>query len=654
MRLEVRKPSLAGSETNNGAAASRASRLGVCLALLALTAVVYARTTRFDFVNFDDADYLTGNRHVQEGLTRASLAWAFTSTRSANWHPLTWLSHMLDWRLYGARAGGHHATSVALHLANTLLLLVALSRLTGLFWPSAFVAALFAVHPLHVESVAWISERKDVLSTAFGLLALSAYARYAQSLLWRHYLAVLLGYALSLMSKPMWVTFTFLLLLLDCWPLGRLPYLTGCKTGARAWPVIREKIPFLALSLVSCAVTYWAQRKGGAITPVTALPIESRIENALTSYAAYLEKLLWPSGLACFYPFPREAPGAARVFAMLAVVAAVTFLSLRARRRHPYLAVGWFWYLGMLVPVIGLVQVGSQAMADRYTYIPSAGIFLMIAWGVSSLRAPSAPLWLPASAVTLALAALGWVQVGYWRDSETLFRRALAVTSENSFAHNNLGVALMNEGKLDEALAHYQESVRIDGDRFNPRFNLGRALARKGRLDEAVAEYSQAIRLKPDYADAYSELCAALARLLRGDEAVAACRKALEIDPEHAAAYNNLAVALVFGGDLDGARQAYGEAIRLNPDYYEARSNLGALLARQGSLDEAIVQFREALGVQPSYRSASNNLIRALYLKGEYAAAWREVERSKALGVDLEQSFIAELAGKMPAPGRKE
>jgi Flp pilus assembly protein TadD len=424
----------------------------------------------------------------------------------------------------------------------------------------------------------------------------------------------------------------------------------------------------MALSGISSAVTFWAQKKGGAVASMVSVPLEARIENALVSYVAYLRQTFWPAGLACFYPLPGQAQSRGSALLCLLILASISALVLRVRRRRPYLAVGWLWYLGTLVPVIGLVQVGSQVRADRYTYIPLVGIFVMVAWGIRALwvrepgrgsrRMPQAVpppgLWLSASAAILTLASLAAAQVGYWRNTRALFEHATAVTRDNELAQTNFGWVLMNEGKLDEALAHFQEALRIRPNAFNARFDVGAVLLRKGRVQEAIAQYREALRLKPDYSDAYSELGAALARLRRLDEAVAECRKALEIDPQHSGAHNNLAVALALRGDVEGAMRNYREAIRINPDYAEARSNLGALLARAGRLDDAVAELRSALRIQPAYRSACNNLIRAVYLKGDYTAAWQEVERCRMQGVELEPAFLDDLAHKMPAPSRKE
>jgi len=483
-----------------------ANKHKIYLFLSVITLVVFWRTGFHEFINYDDNDYVTNNIHVQAGLTWGGLIWAFTSFDAGNWFPLTWISHMIDCQLYGLSPGGHHLTSVFLHLANTLLLFTLLSRLTGSLWRSAFVAALFAVHPLHVESVAWVAERKDVLSTLFWMLSLMAYAWYVERPVLIRYLLVLLIFVLGLMSKQMLVTLPIVMLLLDYWPLGRLVDGAG-RAGINSTlsPILRmilEKLPFLALSIASGVVTILAQQTG----------TEFRIQNntywvnlaqAPLSYVHYLLKMCWPSDLAVIYPLVAGPAGflpvACAVVALLAISAGV----LLGRKRFPFLVTGWLWYLVTLLPVIGIIRVGAHSIADRYTYIPFIGIFILLAWGgrelavYFSLRRPAILL---AMLVLLSCVSLSWRQVGYWRNSGTLFEHALAVTERNWIAHYNLGVYFFAE-KRDYATAagHFLETIRINSRYPKAYNNLGSVYARLGDSNKAVVAYREAIRLDNSY-----------------------------------------------------------------------------------------------------------------------------------------------------------
>jgi tetratricopeptide (TPR) repeat protein len=570
----------------------------VCLALIAANLIVYASVWHHGFVNFDDDDYVTANPVVLRGLTWHGVAWAFTTEHAVNWHPLTWLSHMLDVQLFGLDPGPHHLTNLLFHIANTLLLFGLLNRMTGALGRSAFVAGLFAVHPLHVESVAWVAERKDVLSTFFWMLTLWAYVEYVKrpdlrrpGL--RRYAAVLLFFALGLMAKQMLVTLPFVLLLLDFWPLGRVGMGSnpagGSALSSDRWATaVRlgwEKLPLLALSVVSSVVTFVIHQRGGAVIILSAIPLNLRVENALVSYVAYIGKMLWPARLAVLYPYAQSLPGWWVAGGFL-VLMGISVVVIRAASRHPYLPVGWFWYLGTLVPVIGLIQVGDQAMADRYTYVPFIGLFIIVAWGVPDLlvRWPLRRIVLPAAAslLILACAITARGQLQYWENSTTLWTHALAVTTGNDIAHNNLGAALADQGKTEEAIAHYSEALRIKPDYADAHNNLGVALAGEGKLDEAIAHYSEALRIRPDYADAHSNLGIALANQGKLDEAIAQFNEALRIKPDSAKAHNNLGVALASQGKLDEAIAHFTEALRIKPDYTDAHKNLGVALVQQG------------------------------------------------------------------------
>jgi FOG: TPR repeat len=570
-----------------GPDASRSIRaLLIGLALAAGVLAVFAPVRHYELGDFDDRAYVGANAHVAQGLTWQGVAWAFTTTQEANWHPLAWLSHMADVELYGADLGKHHLTNVLLHVINTLLLFGLLLRATRAIGPSAFVAALFGVHPLHVEPVAWIAERKELLCTFFGLLAIGAYVHYARRPSARRYLLVMILFALGLMAKPMLVTLPFVLLLLDVWPLGRAPGFPTLATAApatatTAWPrLLREKLPLLALTLASSAVTFVVQRNGGAVASMDALPLPLRLSDAAVSYVKYLGKTIWPTRLAILYPHPRSFSGSEVLGAVLLLIG-ISALLVRAARQRPYLLVGWLWYLGTLVPVIGLVQVGSQSMADRYTYVPLIGLFIMVAWGASDLiaRWPHRESLLRAGALLaiVACAVAARAQLGHWQDTVTVWSHALAVTNDNARAHNNLGVALALTGRSDEAFAHYLEAVRIDPEYADAQYNLGNQLLEKQRAAEACLHYSEAIRIQPDFARAHFGLAVCLAAEGKLAHAVREMMSAVELEPENADFHYNLAVLLVRQGRRSAAAKHLETAVRLDPDDYAARRELDLL-----------------------------------------------------------------------------
>ncbi len=642
--------------------------LAVALFLVVSTLTVYGQVFRHDFVTFDDGLYVYENPHVQKGLTWDEFRWAFTTLWATNWHPLTWLSHMLDCELFGLNAGNHHLVNVFLHIVNSLLLFMVLRGMTGAVWRSATVASLFALHPLHVESVAWVAERKDVLSTLFFMLTLWAYGRYANRPCWTKYGTVFVFLALGLMAKPMLVTVPFLMVLLDYWPLrrfrcaqrGRLRIRTEAERGggderrAKALHLFMEKVPFFVLVIASCAVTFVAQQHGGATTLTEVVPFGFRVVNALVSYVAYLAKMVWPESLAVFYPYRVIISPFHWLAAGLALLGISSWV-VWARARRPYLAVGWFWYLGTLVPVIGLVQVGRQSMADRYTYVPLIGIFLMLVWYSSDLTAR----WRRGRSFLAGFACLTiaacmvctWIQVSHWRDGVSLFEHSLKVTGDNALAHNNLGYALEDRGDLDGAILHYRAALRLNPQyclahsnlgnalvnigkldqairhyrealRLNPEFvlaqnSLGVALAKKGSLEEAIAHYQEAIRLDPKYALAHSNLGVAFMEQGRLDEALERCRQAAKLRPKHAEIQNNLGVVLDRQGKLDEALEHYREAVLLNPEYAKAHNNLGLLLARRGKMDQAIVHYREAVRIRPKEGEFHKDLGTALMKQGK-------------------------------------
>ena len=509
--------------------------LAIGIALIVANLVIYAPVRQFAFVNSDDPVYVTANAHVLGGLNWANVAWAFSEAKVPYWHPLTFLSHMLDVQLYGTNAGGHHVTSVLLHIVSSVLLFGLLLQMTGALWRSAVVALLFSLHPLRVESVAWVAERKDVLSTFFWIATTWAYVHYVRKPGVRRYAAMVALFTLGLMAKPMIVTLPFALLLLDYWPLERLssgdaPRKRGSMSLA---PLVREKVPLFALALVASLVTFATQRGVGAVNSLTAIPLPLRLANVLQSYVAYLGDLVWPSRLAALYPYP-DSISVPQVLAAILFLASVTAFSLALRRRHPYLLVGWLWYIGTLLPVIGLIQVGPQARADRFTYVPHIGVLMMVVWGVYELarRIPRPRIVLAPLAVAgvAACAVLAARQVSIWHDSVTLWEHALRVTRDNGVAHFNLGVQLASTGRNDEAIQHLSEAVRLEPDFAFAHNRLALALDRRGHTPEVTKHLAEAVRLMPT-ADAYSNLGVSLAQDGKYAEAIEAFSQALILNP---------------------------------------------------------------------------------------------------------------------------
>ena len=545
--------------------ATRPAVAGICAALAALSFAAYSGALSNGFVDYDDQGYVKENPHVRAGLTPASAAWAFTTTAEANWHPVTWLSHMADVTVFGLDPGRHHLTSMALHALNAVLLFLLLLSMTDAPWRSALAAGLFAVHPLHVESVAWIAERKNVLSTSFWLLTMGAWLRWIELRSAARYGLVLLCYTLGLLAKPMLVTLPFTLLLLDYWPLRRRVSL-------------REKAPLFAMSFASCVVTVVAQRAGGAVLGLDVIPPAYRIANSALSYAAYLGKTVWPRSLAVYYPYPHVERLSVTVALCAIFLAGATAAVWLLRKQAPYLTVGWLWYVGTLVPVIGWVQVGAQGSADRYTYVPLIGIFVAIAWSAGELarRLPTLRPALAAAAIAwlFALAAVTRSEVRHWADATTLFSRALAVTEDNWLAHNNLAAALSAQGKQDEAIAHLRESLRIRPDYRDARYNLGVAWARSGKPVEAIEQLEQARRIGPDTAKIENNLAGAFAATGRIDQAVEHLRQALRLDPDNVEAHFNLASESLASGRIDDAIEHFTAVLRLSPGDAEAQAGL--------------------------------------------------------------------------------
>ncbi len=602
---------------------------GLFLAVLA----VFGQTAFHGFVLLDDPDYVSERRQVLDGLSPKSIGWAFTTFDNGNWHPLSWLSHMLDVQLFGAAPGAHHLVSVLIHAAAALVLFAVLRRTTSSTWRSGLSAGLFAVHPLRVESVAWIAERKDVLCTLFFVLTLLAYVRYVERPKAGRYLAALGLFVLGILSKPMIVSLPVVLLLFDVWPLGRFGMRGGRigTPGERAARLFLEKAPFFGLALVSCAITIVAQRSAGAILGVDEIPPVERVANAIVSYAGYLGKMAWPAGLAPFYPL-RGMPPAGEMAAAIAILSALSGIAAIAWKRRPYLTVGWLWYLVTLVPVIGLVQVGGQAMADRYTYIPSVGIFVMVAWSVGDLAA-SRPRFRVASPVAVAcvLVALGgaaFAQVRLWRTDLDLFGHAVKVTENNWFAHRCLGIALANANRIEEAMHNYEETLRLRPYDWRANNNLGRLLAGQGRLEDAVRRFETALRGDPRARGVRANLGSALGRMGRSAEAMAVLLEALRLDPDDAGAQYNLGNLLLRRGSPADAERHYRETLRIEPANLEARGNLGVALAEQGRVAEAIAAYREALRGNPASADIRVNLGNALLSQGLLDEAIAEYEEA--------------------------
>jgi len=600
----------------------------IYLLLVISTLAAYSQVRSYDFVAYDDPEYVTANPIVRSGLTLHGLTWAFTTDRDGNWFPLTWLSHMADSQFFGQRSGLHHMTNVLLHTLSVLLLFALLKKMTGSRWRSAVVAALFALHPLHVESVAWVAERKDVLSGLFWMLTLLGYARYVERPRPVRYLLVAIPFCLGLMSKPMIITLPFVLLLLDVWPLRRLSLKkvrpatrtkkkgqSGTEPKAKTAAILWEKAPLFALSACSSVVTYLFQQRGGAIVPANWIPLGARIENALVSYVAYIWQVFWPSRLVVFYPHPTSLPAWETLGAGL-VLASVSILVLRSLPRLPYLAVGWFWYLGTLVPVIGLVQVGMQSRADRYTYLPLVGIFLLLTWGVSDLfqqwKIAGPALGGMAVAACCACLVLTWHQLQNWRNSEALFTHAAVASANNYMGYYGLGGVLRDQGHYAEAVTFYGEAARLFPSFAGAHSGLAGVYIKQGRINEAITELNEAIRLSPNTVEDRISLGIALNKLGKGADAAAELLEAIRLDPDSADAHYNLGIVYAGMGQTDDSMTQFDLAVRLEPDRPEAHYNLGNALAVQGKMNEAIAEFTKAIQLRPNYGNAHNNLGSAL------------------------------------------
>ena len=611
----------------------------LCLALAGMTFAVFGQTLGFGFIEYDDNLYVYENAQVTGGLSLKGLAWVFTHAECYLYHPLTMVSLMADYQFHGLHAWGYHLTNVLLHATSVLLLFLILRQTTGTLWRSAFVAALFAVHPLRAESVAWVAERKDVLSGFFFMLTLGAYAHYARKPVVVRYLLVVVLSVLALLSKPTMVTLPFLLLLLDYWPLRRV----------EPWRrLVMEKLPLMALAGAACITTVLVVGEG--VAPLARVSILSRLGNALVSYTVYLRQMIWPAGLAVFYPPPQKGYGPGTIIVSFFLLALLSGGVLVFGRQRRSLFVGWLWYLGMLLPMVGLVQVGAFVHADRNTYLPQIGIYVALTW----LLADWIAQWRMSAAlmvgVVVLLAVCGWKQTAYWKDNETLWIHALACTTNNDVAHfcygndlrhkgkidesiaqyqmalqinpgsaeahSNLGIDFFEEGKTNEAIAQYQMALQIDPGVPQARNNLGLLLHHQGRLDEAIDQYQKAVQINPDNADARYDLAMALQEKGRTDEAITQYQEALRIKPDNAEALNNFGAALQQKGRMDEAIACYQKAVQIKPGYADAQSNLERALLRQGRVDEAITHFQEVLRIRPDFAEAHYSLGNALLKKG--------------------------------------
>ena len=610
-------------------------RLVICIGLALVVWAVFGQTVRYEFINYDDDSLVYENPAVTRGLDPQEIVWAFAHQSSQDaWFPITDISHMLDWQLYGPNAGGHHLTNVLLHAATVVLLFLALHAMTGALWRSAFVAAVFAIHPLRVESVAWVAERKDVLSGLFFMLALWMWARYAQARsaaesreepnagkiilalapgCWTFdYCLALVFFILGMLSKPMLVTLPFVLVLLDYWPLQRF----NTSTLQR---LLVEKWPFFLVSAAGCVATILTQPH--AVLAARQFTLPWRMGNSLLAYVDYLGHMFYPAGLSLLYPHPERDLAPWRVCFCVVVLLGISAGVILGRRKHPWLIMGWLWYLGVFVPVIGVMQAGDQARADRFTYLPQIGLYIMIAWGAAEISRSwpgrRAMLGSLAGIILAGLAAAAYVQTTHWKNSISVWTQTLACWPQCYIAHCNLGIALAGQGQVSDAVQHFNQALAINPDDAKSINNLGKVLTTEGKLDEAFQDFHHALQLEPDDARTLNNLGAALAARGKPDEAIADVKRALQLKPDYADAYYNLGNILASRKDFDGAVEDYKQALQINPDFPEANCNLGLALARQGNLDEAAQYYERAIQFKPHYKDALNNLGGLLAAQGK-------------------------------------
>ncbi len=613
------------------------TKQAVCVSLFLALAVlaVFGQTAHFGFVGYDDNENVYENPVVEKGLSVQAAGWAFTHPQTGNWIPLTTLSHMLDCQVFGLNAGDHHLVNVLWHAASAVLLFLVLRQMTGSLWRSAFAAAVFAVHPLRAESVAWVSERKDVLSGFFFILTIGAYVRNVRQPSYFGYIAVVLLFGLGLLAKSMVATLPFVLLLLDYWPLGRFQ-------NWRQFPrLVAEKIPLFALSAAACAAA--ALVPGLVVAGALRVPVFERLCNAAVSCVVYLRQMIFPIELAIPYPILRNGQPMSQVFLALVLLAAITALAMMWRKKHPCLLMGWLWYLAMLVPVIGIVQISSDAAhADRYTYLPGIGLVIALIWTVADWRVKWEPrrviLGGLMAAVVAVLAALGRNQTSYWRNDEALWSRALACTSSNSIACNNLGAVLDKNGKLEPAIALFRKALAIEPDYLASLNNLGNALEMKGETEGAIAEYRKALRIKPASEFSRNRLGVILANKGGTGEAIAQYRKVLEMDPAFAQAHLNLGVLLGKSGQVEEAIAQYRKTLELKPDCAEAHLGLGAALGAKEQWAEAVAHFRKALELKPGYAEAHFGLGAAFAAREQWEEAIAQYRKALELKPDYTEA----------------
>jgi len=618
---------------------NRRLRLLLGLSLALAVAAAYGPVLGNEFTNYDDNEYLTENPRVQHGLGWETVRWAWTTGYAGNWFPLTWMSHALDWQLFGSWAGGHHATSLALHVANTLLVFGLLSGATGAVWRSALAAALFGLHPLRVESVAWAAERKDVLSAFLWLLTLWAYGSWVRRRgAWR-YALVAAGLGLSLAAKQMAVTLPCALVLLDVWPLRRL------RTMG-LWGLVREKLPLVPLVATAAAVTVMVQSAGGMIADSETYPLGIRVGNAIVAYATYLWKTIWPRDLIVLYVHPgAPAPGTLALSAL--VLAVLTALAWRERERRPYLVAGWLWYVGTLVPVIGLVPIGRHAFADRYTYMPLLGIFAAVAWLLPGGRA-ARPVGVAALAALLALAVRTHAQVRVWHDSVSLFAHALAVNERSPLAHVNLAYGLVDRGRADEAVPHFERALELEPGYAKALVGLGNVLLAAGRVDEAAARFEAAARADDRSVHALTNLGYILYKRGLFGESIPYYERALAVRPDFVPALNDLGLVYARMGRLDEARVWFARAVAVDPLHTDSLNNLAALNIAEHRYPEALAYVERVLALRPENPTAHANRILGLVEMGRDTDAWAAVREARAHGVEPAPDLLRALAARTP------
>jgi tetratricopeptide (TPR) repeat protein len=640
----------------------------IIASLVIATLVAYEPVRKNDFVGYDDPTYITDNPNVNKGITVDSVIRAFTKPYVANWHPLTWLSHILDCEIYGLNALGHHITSVLIHTANSVLLFWVLRRMTRAAWASAFAAGMFAVHPVHVESVAWVSERKDVLSGLFWMLTMLAYARYAERPNFKRYVFVLLAYMMGMMSKPMVVTLPFVLLLLDYWPLERIRR-QRTEDGQRTevafqkesmgWLII-EKIPLFALSGILCVITFIVQKGGGAVIALEKIPLGYRIANMFFSYIRYIGKTIWPSRLAVIYPHPHIHPTEATAVICALLLVLLTVLSIDIGRRRKYIAVGWLWYVGTLVPVIGLVQVGTQGIADKYMYLPMAGLLIIASWAVKDFIANRRRLKIAAAALAAAVlfcsVILTRVQVRHWQNNITLFEYATKVTEDNSRAETSYGIALAAAGRLDEAVLHLSNAIRTNPTNPEAINYLGKVFLNEGKIIEAIERFTELIKIEPDSAEAYYNLGMALGMQGKNDDAIKCFARVIELDAKYPDIDKRMGTALLSAGKPNEAIEYLQKSLQINPDEAVAYVSISIAYIKLGNYDLAIENWTRAKESEPNIVEALNNpawvLVTASDVSGEDANnAINFAERACEMTGNREAGILDTLAAAYAAAG---